>query len=99
MSAVIKILGILDIFAAIVFWIFGIFKLQENTMIVGLLMFLGIYLLIKGVVFLISADIASVLDIISAFIIIGATAVIMPKIVVIIVSLYLLQKGIFSLMS
>ncbi len=99
MSAILKLLGLIDILAAIIFWIFGIFRLQGNAFMVGFVMLLGFYLLVKGVAFIISADIASVLDIIAGIIIIATTGFAMPKIVVIIVSLYLLQKGIFSMLS
>lgn len=99
MSFAIKLLGAVDIFIAILFWIFGIFRLQNNEFMAGFIMILGFILLVKGVAFLISADIASALDVISGFVIIGSTAIIMPKIVVIIVALYLVQKGVFSMLS
>lgn len=99
MSGIIKLLGIMDIFIAIVFWIFGIFRLQDNTLMMSFIMLLGFVILVKGVAFVISADIASILDIVCGLIIIGSTAVIMPKVVVIIVALFLLQKGIFSMLS
>lgn len=99
MSFVIKILGVLDIIIALFFWIFGIFRLQNNVFMSGFIMILGFYLLVKGVAFIISADIASIFDIISGLIIIAATSIIMPKLIVIIVALYLLQKGIFSMLG
>jgi hypothetical protein len=99
MSFVVKILGVLDIIVALFFWIFGIFRLQDNLFMSGFIMIMGFYLLVKGVAFVISADIASIFDIISGIIIIAATSVLMPKLIVIIVALYLLQKGIFSMLS
>jgi hypothetical protein len=99
MSFIIKILGVLDIIAALFFWIFGIFRLQDNVFMSGFIMVIGFYLLVKGVAFIISADIASIFDIISGIIIIASTTLLMPKIIVIVVSLYLLQKGAFSMLS
>jgi hypothetical protein len=93
---ILKLLGILDIFIGICFWIFGIFQLKSLS---GFIFALGIILLIKGVIFMTQLSIASILDIVFSFIIIGASSVAMPKVVVIITTLFLLQKGIFSLLS
>jgi hypothetical protein len=92
---IIKILGILDIFMGICFWLFGIFNFVNS----GLILILGLILLIKGIAFLTSLSIASILDIISAIIFIISSSVVMPHLVVILVSLFLLQKGAFSLLS
>lgn len=94
---IIKILGILDIFVGICFWLFGIFHILPESFI----LILGLFLLAKGVIFITGLSIVSFLDIISSIIIISASAseIIMPKIVVIIVTLFLLQKGIFSMLS
>ena len=94
---IIKVLGILDIFVGMCFWLFGIFHIIPNNFI----LILGLFLLVKGVIFVATLNIVSVLDIISALIIITASAseIVMPKLVVIIVTLFLLQKGIFSMLS
>ena len=94
---IIKILGILDIFVGICFWLFGIFHILPDSFI----LILGLFLLAKGIIFVTSLNVVSVLDIISAGIIISATAaeIVMPNLVVIIVTLFLLQKGIFSMLS
>ena len=89
---IVKVLGTLDIFIGICFWIFGIFNIIPS----GLMIILGLFLLIKGVIFVLQLDIASILDIIAAIIILIATAIHLPFVIVIIVSIYLLQKGIFS---
>ncbi|MFA5173835.1 MAG: hypothetical protein WC438_01500 [Candidatus Pacearchaeota archaeon] len=91
---IIKILGVLDIFIGLMFWLFGIFGLFPELMLL-----LGLILLVKGIVFITGLSIISFLDIILGFIIIGSTGFEMPKIIVIIISLFLLQKGIFSLLS
>jgi len=94
---IIKILGILDIFIGMVFWIFGIFHIIPNNFI----LLLGLFLLAKGVIFVFGLSIVSFLDIISAIIIITASAseIIMPKIVVILIAIFLIQKGVFSLLG
>ncbi len=93
---IVKLLGVLDIFVAICFWIFGVFHLSFMS---GFILVLGLFLLVKGIAFVVSLNIVSAIDIICAIIIIAATSMVMPKIAVIIVSLFLLQKGIFSMLS
>ena len=94
---IVKILGILDIFIGICFWLFGIFHIISSKFI----LVLGFFLLVKGIIFVTSLNIVSVLDIISSLIIITASAseIVMPNIVVIIVTLFLLQKGILSMFN
>ena len=93
---ILKLLGILDIFIGICFWIFGVFNLRFMS---GFIFVLGVILLIKGVIFMTQLSIASILDIICSFILIAAGSMIMPQVVVIITTLFLLQKGIFSLLN
>lgn len=92
---ILKILGIIDILTAIFFWTFGILGIVPKSII----LIFAFYLLIKGVVFLISADIASILDIVCASIIFISLNFVIPTFLVIIVAIFLLQKGIFSLLS
>jgi hypothetical protein len=92
---ILKILGFLDILSALSFWLFYFFKLVPEKFIL-LIIF---YLLAKGVFFLISKDIASILDVISAFIIFLALSFTLPAFLVILISLFLLQKGILSLLA
>jgi hypothetical protein len=92
---IIKILGILDIFVGMCFWVFGIFGLIPGEFII----LLGLFLLCKGIVFATNLSVASILDIISSIIIIFSSSIEMPNFLIIIVSLFLLQKGIFSLLS
>lgn len=93
---IVKILGILDIFVALCFWIFGIFHL---SILGSFILILGFFLLVKGIVFATTLNIVSIIDIICSLIIIGSTSMSMPIVVVIIVSLFLVQKGVFSLIS
>jgi len=92
---VVKLLGILDIFIGICFWIFGIFGwIPENFILL-----IGLFLLGKGIVFLTGLSIASALDILAAIIIILASSIVLPKVIVILASLFLIQKGIMSLLN
>ena len=91
----VKLLGILDIFIAVVFWIFGVFHVIPGKF----LTVLGIILLVKGVIFIIGLSVASIIDIACALIIIIAGSVTVPHVMIVLVSLFLVQKGIFSLLS
>lgn len=91
----VKIMGIVDLLAAVLFWIFAFFGIIPKSGI----MLIAFYLLIKGAVFLISADVASILDIVCSLLIFIALSFSLPKILVFIVVLFLLQKGFFSLVS
>lgn len=90
----VKFLGIFDIFVAICFWLFGIFHIFPEKFI----FVLGIILLVKGLIFIFGLSIVSFLDIIFGIIIIIASSTTIPNVVVILTTLFLLQKGIFSLL-
>tara|TARA_Y100000310_G_C20631812_1_gene789058 strand:+ start:860 stop:1141 length:282 start_codon:yes stop_codon:yes gene_type:complete len=89
---ILKIFGALDIIAALSIWFGHFFNIIPQSFIT----LIAFYLLAKGIFFLISADIASILDVISAIIIFISFSVNMPGFIIIIVSLFLIQKGIFS---
>ena len=92
---IIKILGVLDILAGLIFWIFAFFGIIPNS----LLVLFAFYLLVKGAVFLFSKDIASIIDVGIAFTIFLSLSFVVPKFIIIIISLYLIQKGVLSLIS
>lgn len=92
---IIKVLGILDLFVGIVFWLFGIFHIIPKSFV----LILGLFLLSKGVIFITGLSITSFLDIISAIVIITATSIVLPKILIILVAIFLTQKGIFSMLG
>lgn len=93
---ILKILGILDLLVASCYWIFGIFHVLPGTFI----LVLGFYLLLKGIVFAaMSLNIVSIIDVIVALLIMASVSIVMPKVIVIILSLYLVQKGIFSMIG
>jgi len=89
---ILKIFGALDVLAALSLWIFHFFGVIPQNFI----MLLAFYLLAKGIFLLLSADIASALDVVSAIIIFSSFSVSMPSVVIIIVVLFLLQKGLLS---
>lgn len=92
---ILKILGSLDIISAVFLWLFVFFKIIPEKF----LMLAGFYLLAKGIFFLISRDIASIIDVICAGIIFLSLNFAIPSFIIILVSLFLLQKGILSWMT
>ncbi len=90
----IKLLGILDIATAILFWMFIVFNASSLS---GIILLLGLFLLVKGIAFSANLDITSIFDIASAVIILIASSREIHIIFVIAVCLFLFQKGIFSL--
>ncbi len=91
---IVKIFGILDLIAGISFWLSIMFKIIPQ----GFLILLAFYLIAKGTAFLISKDVASILDIIAGIIIFLSFSLQLPTMIVTIVTVYLLQKGVFSLL-
>ena len=89
---IIKTLGTLDIISAILFWIHAFFHIIPEPIVVAI----ALYLLVKGLLFLISKDFMSALDVISAAIIFLSLSFTIHPIIVMLVTVFLLQKGIFS---
>ena len=85
---IIKILGTLDILSGIFFWLFAFFQIIPESVI----LLIAFYLIAKGVAFLISKDVVSVLDIIAGAIIFASLSFTIPLIISVIVTIYLLQK-------
>lgn len=92
MNPVIRVLGTIDIFAAVFFWIYGLFGIIP----ISLIFFFAFFLLMKGVVFLIAKDFASAGDIVCSVFMFFSIYAQLPEFMIIIVSLFLLQKGVFS---
>jgi len=90
---IIKILGIFDIIAAVIFWSFSFFGAFSKTFV----LIAGFYLLIKGVIFVLTGDVASIGDIVCSLIIFIGAFLMLPKLLVFIVAFFLLQKGIIGL--
>jgi len=92
---IIKILGILDIIAGLLFWLSGFFHIIPDSIIILIV----IYLITKGLIFVISKDIASILDIITGLAIYLSMSIALPGIVIFLITFFLLQKGILSLIA
>ena len=95
---IIKAFGILDILAGLLFFIDGTF-FKSNLLPDKILWIIALYLIIKGMIFLLSFDVASAMDIICGIIIIFAISFTLPEVLVAIIGIYLVQKGAFSLLS
>ena len=93
-TMIVKILGGIDIFIGAVFLLSGIFNIAFGSFMI----ILGLFLLIKGLIFIGGLSVISFLDIISGGLIILSVSVTMPLIIVSIVALFLIQKGVFSLL-
>ena len=91
---IVKFLGTIDILIAILFWVS-----YFDWISTSILLILAFYLLIKGIIFLTSGDIASILDIICAGLIFLAISFNLPFIIISLVSIFLIQKGIFSILA
>ncbi|MBU0957622.1 MAG: hypothetical protein KKF56_02325 [Nanoarchaeota archaeon] len=91
---IVKILGVFDLIAGLIFWLWMFIGIPTNVMMV-----IVMYLIIKGLIFVIGLDIASVFDIIAGVLIYIAINFGMPKFLSIIVLLILVQKGIISILA
>ncbi len=91
---IIKIFGIFDFLSGFIFWL-SLFNIPGQE----LLLVICFYLLGKGAIFLSSGDIASILDVTSAIIIFISFEFSLPFFAVGLVSLFLIQKGVLSLVS
>jgi len=96
----IKILGVIDILAGIIFWLSGFFKLIKFNLIPSELIFVfGILILAKGLIFIFGLSLTSFLDIISGAVLLLAIITEMPLIIISLVSLFLIQKGVLSFVN
>ena len=98
---VVKLLGGFDVFVGVVFFIYGIFISAFGIHILPgfLLIFLGLVLLVKGLIFVAGLDIASIIDVVIGFVIIFSPTYDMPFFIYAIVAIFLIQKGVFSLLN
>ena len=90
---IVKILGLLDILTAISFWLHSFYNIIPES-VIG---FFALLILIKGIFFIISEQFASVGDIFSSLIVFLSLYMALPAFIVIIITLYLLEKGVFSM--
>ena len=92
---IVKILGAFDVTIGILFVFSYLFHIIPHSWLIVF----AIYLAVKGVIFLLSADIASLFDIVVAIVIYASTFFNIPVLLGAIVSLFLIQKGIVSMVS
>jgi len=92
---IIKIFGILDIISAIIFGLSYYFHFIPRT----LMFIIAGYLILKGAIFLFTMDIASVIDVGCGVVILLSVFLSISHLIFIITLIFLLQKGIFSLLS
>ena len=93
---IIKLFGIVDILIALVLLIQNYFWKVFPT---NVLWAAGIYLLIKGIAFVLLLDFASTVDIVCAIVIILTIFFEVPLLLIGAVILWLVQKGFFSIVS
>lgn len=91
----IQILGILDIISAIVLILKYFFQSFPDKLV----WIFAIYLIVKGIIFLLGRDFISALDIVCGIIFIIAVFFPISSKVLIFVCFFLIQKGVFSLVS
>jgi len=90
-----KLLGVIDILSAIVFWLFY----NLNVLPLVLVLILGVFLMLKGIYFsTLSKSVSSALDILVGLVVVSFSTIGLPVILVLLLSLYLLQKGVVSLL-
>lgn len=94
----IKILGILDIIAGLLFFIDSAFN-KSGWFPEKIILYIGIYLLIKGLLFVFTLDLLSIIDIICGGIILLSLLIHIPFLIVFLVVFFLIQKGFLSIVS
>jgi len=90
----VKILGALDLLAALIFWLWIFIGLPNEVMLVVVM-----FLIIKGLIFIMGFAIASIFDILCGVVIYAALNFGLPKFIYVIVLLFLVQKGIISILA
>ncbi|MBM3247583.1 hypothetical protein FJZ17_03550 [Candidatus Pacearchaeota archaeon] len=91
----IQILGILDIISAIVLVLRYFFESLPDKIV----WIFAIYLIVKGALFLLGRDFASIIDIFCGIILVFAVFIPISYGFMIFTAVFLIQKGIFSLIS
>jgi hypothetical protein len=94
----VKLLGIIDIVLALLFFINNNFD-KSNWFPNKIILIVGIMLLVKGIIFVLMLDFASLIDIACGIIIILSAFMHIHVLLAFIVCIFLIQKGILSLVS
>jgi|SRR3989338_8314158 len=95
----VKLFGIFDILTAIVFFINNTFDKTSNWFPNIIILVAAIYLIAKGLFFVLTADLASLMDIIAGTIMLISFWTAIPLLLAAVVIIYIIQKGLFSLVS
>ncbi len=96
---IMKALGLMDIIIALMFFLNNNFAKIHEIMPGSWVIGAGIILLIKGIFFLVFLDFASIIDIVCALVIILSGFMHIYWLLAFIVVLFLIQKGLLSLVS
>lgn len=88
----IRILGAVDLISAILFFLSRATDILSEKIV----WLIGAYLIIKGVLFVFSKDIASALDILCGIVILLSLAISIHSVIILMVYIYLIQKAVFS---
>lgn len=94
---IIKILGIADLFVALVVLVNTYFPIISFPH--SFIVWTGTYILIKGICFALVLDFTSFIDIACGIIILLTLTLAIPKVIMAIVFFYIFQKGVISLIS
>jgi hypothetical protein len=94
----VKLLGLLDFITIFLFLIKNYFD-KSGWFPHIFLIVAGLYLIIKGAIFILSMDYASIIDIISGVVILFAAYYQIPSLIAMVVIILVGQKAFFSLMD
>ena len=97
---IVQILGIIDIIIGTIFGIQGLGQwLNFSLFAPSILIVLGVFLIVKGILFIWGWDPLSILDIVCGLILISSTIFGFPIFIFSIVGIYLIIKGAMSLVG
>lgn len=96
---IIKLFGIADLLVALAFMLNNLFDKTSNWFPNSIVLFLAIYLIIKGFFFVLTWDLASTIDIICGILILLSIYISIPTVLSIIILIFIIQKAFFSLIS
>lgn len=91
-----KILGLLDLLVSLII-ILSLLDKENLWFPKKIILIAGVYLLLKGLLFIIFLDFASIADIISSVIILMSITINIAPLIMIIIIIFLIQKAFFSM--
>lgn len=96
---IIKLFGVADLLVALAFMLNSLFDKTSNWFPDNIVLILAIYLLVKGIFFVFTWDLASIIDIICGILVILSLYLSLPAVLSIIIVIFIIQKAVFSLIS